>query len=192
MFMAKKRIKSYNGVEEKVKKEFFMNEKLKCHCMIHKPYPEIKPTKKDPAFASLLSVPYAGSGGEISSILSYLYGSTVLDGSKNQTVSDVLRYISDVEMHHMNILAELIFRLGGDPKYAVAQGRRPFTAANMHYSENPAQILKSAVAGEESAIYVYEQLQKATEDENIIAVLERIIEDERLHLGIFRELLGEN
>ena len=46
MFMAKKRIKSYNAVEEKVKKEFFMNEKLKCHCMIHKPYPEIKPAKK--------------------------------------------------------------------------------------------------------------------------------------------------
>ena len=192
MFMAKKRIKSYNAVEEKVKKEFFMNEKLKCHCMIHKSYPEVKPAKKDTAFASLLLVPYAGSGGEISSILSYLYGSTVLDGSKNQTVSDVLRCISGVEMHHMNILAELIFRLGGDPKYAVAQGRRPFTAANMYYSENPAQILKSAVAGEESAIYVYEQLRKATDDENIIAVLERIIEDEKLHLGIFRELLGEN
>lgn len=50
MFMAKKRIKSYNAVEEKVKKEFFMNEKLKCHCMIHKPYPEIKPAKKRSCF----------------------------------------------------------------------------------------------------------------------------------------------
>lgn len=169
-----------------------MNEKLKCHCTVHKPYPEIKPAKKDPAFASLLLVPYAGSGGEISSVLSYLYGSTVLDKSKNQTLSDVLRCISGVEMHHMNMLAELIFLLGGDPKYVVAQGRRPFTTANMHYSENPAQILKSAIAGEESAIYVYEQLQKATEDENIIAVLGRILEDERLHLDIFRELLGEN
>ena len=90
----------------------------------------------------------------------------------------------------MHILAELIFLLGGDPRYVVAQGRRPFTAANLHYSENPTQILKNAIAGEEGAIFVYEQLRGMTDDENIISIIDRIIEDEKLHLNIFHELLG--
>lgn len=167
-----------------------MNDKLKYNCTVHKPYPEVKVSKKDPAYAALLSVPYAGTGGEISAILSYLYGSTVLNGGKDQIISDVLECISVVEMHHMHILAELIFLLGGDPRYVVAQGRRPFTAANLHYSENPTQILKNAIAGEEGAIFVYEQLRGMTDDENIISIIDRIIEDEKLHLNIFHELLG--
>lgn len=168
-----------------------MNEKLKDHCTIRKPYPEIKVTKRDPALAALLSVPYAGSGGEISTILSYLYGSTVLGGGKSKLISEVLHYISAVEMHHMSILAKYIFLLGGDPKYMAAQGHRPFGTSNMRYSRSPAQILKNAISGEESAVYVYTQLQRAMGDENIIAMLDRIVEDEKHHINIFHELLGE-
>lgn len=163
---------------------------IRAGCTLHRPYPEIKVEKKDPVFASLLSVPYAGTGGEIYSTLSYLYGSNVLF-EKSPVVSEALKCVAKTEMYHTDILAKLIVLLGGDPKYTVAQGRRPFTTAGMHYGESENAILRGAISGEEGAIYVYEKLAESTDDENIKAILSRIIEDEKHHACIFRELLRE-
>lgn len=163
---------------------------IRAGCTLRKPYPEIKAEKKDTVFASLLSVPYAGTGGEIYSTLSYLYGSNILF-EKSPVVSEALQCVAKTEMYHADILAKLIVQLGGDPKYNVAQGRRPFTTAGMHYGENENAILKGAVSGEEGAIYVYEKLIESTDDESIKAILSRILEDEKHHICIFRELLRE-
>lgn len=79
------------------------------------PYPPIKVEGKNHHYAQLLGQDLASSWGEMSAIYGYLYQHWILN-KPQAALQTVLFRIAKVEMHHLNILGQLIRMLGGDPK----------------------------------------------------------------------------
>ncbi len=79
--------------------------------------------------------------------------------------------------------------LGGDstPDFATAQNTRSFEK-KLSASEF-IRALRFSVAAEYEAIQIYEQIVEAIEDQHAKAVINDIINEERLHAGQFLELL---
>lgn len=168
-----------------------MNARIKTLCTVPLPYPG--PHIKEPnlSYARMLSVPYAGQGGELSAILQYQYGRLVCRNAKPALLSDVFAYIAEVEMHHLELLGEMICDLGGAPRFQSSDGRGAFSALGLNYSTTPDQLLKTAEAGERNSAALYRKLIKNIRDESVAEVLERLIKDEEHHAKIFGELISE-
>lgn len=167
-----------------------MNLKMKSLCECDAPYPEIRVERKNAHYARLLSLAYAGQDSELTAILLYSYGHQVSRGKSPEMLSGVLSHIAMAEMHHLEMLGELIFLLGGDPRFCGPNPRVGINTAMLGYASEPAQILRNAIAGEEAAIRLYNDLIKNINDSCVRAVLKRIIMDEEQHLKVFKEMAG--
>ncbi|MBQ8404704.1 MAG: demethoxyubiquinone hydroxylase family protein [Clostridia bacterium] len=168
-----------------------MNSKMKSICEYDAPYPEIRVERKNPNYARMLSLAYAGPDSELTTILSYLYGNKVCTGKMPASLSDMLKYIAKVEMRHLDMLGELIMLLGGDPRFA--SGPRCHVGINtamLNYQTDTAMVLRNAIAGEEGAVRLYNELIRAIDDRYIREILKRIIKDEEHHIKLFREMAG--
>lgn len=165
-----------------------MNSKIKSLCTLPIPYPQINVAEKNPAYARMLSVPYAGQGGELASLLSYTYGHIVTEESDGR-LSDVLECVAMTEMRHVEILGKLIFALGGDPRYCSADARTCFSAQTVPYNTSPERIIRAAIMGEQASAEGYRNLAGRINDRNIKDILERLAVDEEHHVKIFSELM---
>ena len=167
-----------------------MNTRIKTLCTVPLPYPNPRVKEPNLSYARMLSVPYAGQGGELSSVLQYQYGHLVCRNAKPALLTDVFAYIAEVEMRHLEILGTLICDLGGAPRFQ-SDGRGAFSAAGLNYGTTPDRLLAAAETSEKNAIAVYQRLMKNIRDEAITEVLARIVNDEEHHAKIFRELISE-
>ena len=167
-----------------------MNGKLRTACNLPLPYPEVCVTEPNINYARLLSSAYAGDGGELSAVLQYIYGHLVTEGAEPSQLSAVLSCVSVTEMRHLEILGELITKLGGDPKFCDMQRRGCFDAGKVNYQTSPDRILRAAISGEKAAIAMYRDLIRRIDDSCIREILRRIILDEEHHIKLFSELLG--
>ena len=153
-----------------------------------KPYPTPRVLGKNKEYATLLSASYAGMISEQTAIHQYLYQSFVLEPD----VSTILHHISIVEMHHFELLAETIKLLGTLPKYqsySTTDVALPWTASYVPYPETLEEMLETDLRSEETAIHNYQVLIEEIKDPYIKELIERIIEDEYLHVKIFQTLL---
>lgn len=167
-----------------------MNGKLRTACNLPLPYPEVCVNEPNINYARLLSSAYAGDGGELSAVLQYTYGHLVTEGAEPSQLSAVLACVSITEMRHLEILGELIMKLGGDPKFCDMQRRGCFDAGKVNYQTSPDRILRAAISGEKAAIAMYRDLIRRIDDGCIREILRRIILDEEHHIKLFSELLG--
>lgn len=156
------------------------------------PYPPIQVAEPNLQYAQLLAIDLASAQSEITSIMQYVYQSWRLHGPY-QKVGEVMECIARVEMHHMEILGKLITLLGGDPKYMSVQHNCPtIWQANMvAYSGNLRQMMQQNIVLEQAAINTYLRQCQMIQDPCIQAILQRIIEDEKVHLAIFHKYLTE-
>ncbi len=167
-----------------------MLSKMKSVCEYEAPYPEIRVERKNPHYARMLSLAYAGPEGELAAILSYTYGGKVCAGKTPETLAQMLRCIANVEMRHMDMLGELITKLGGDPRFATGPaGRMGINTAMLNYQTDTSAVLRNAIASEEGAVRLYNDLIRAIDDRYIRELLKRIIKDEEHHIKLFREML---
>lgn len=153
-----------------------------------KPYPTPRVLGKNKEYATLLSASYVGMISEQTAIHQYLYQSFVLETE----VSNILHHISIVEMHHFELLAETIKLLGTLPKYqaySTTDTALPWTASYVPYPETLEEMLKTDLRSEETIIHNYQVLIEEIKDPYIKELIERIIEDECLHVKIFQTLL---
>lgn len=167
-----------------------MVNRIKALCMVPEPYPDWKIREPNLAYARLLSVPYAGQGGELSSILQYLYGKTVCKGRKPAMLSDIFSYIAETEMHHLEILGALVRDFGGAPKFQ-SDRRNVFSAAGLEYDTNPDRLLAAAWKAEQRAAADYRRLAGQIREESVSRMLQRLLMDEEHHEKIFRELMSD-
>nr|WP_317413190.1 demethoxyubiquinone hydroxylase family protein [uncultured Solibaculum sp.] len=157
------------------------------------PYPPIQVCGPNKKYAQMLKVDLACPQSELTAITQYTYQSWQLDQKLSQ-VSNTMRHIAMVEMHHLDILGQLIVLLGGNPTYSCRQqGRQIIWNGGMpnYCHDSLAQIMKENIAAEEFAIEIYQRQIKCIEDPNIVAILQRIILDEKVHLEIFHHYLAE-
>lgn len=156
------------------------------------PYPTVSVQAPNQTYAQMLSAAFAGSKGEITAITQYLYQSWTLENcAADFTYS--LTQIAKVEMLHLNIMGQLITQLGGNPIYRSFQYNRPtlWNAGMVGYHSTLTKALHLNIAHEQAAIDTYQQLSSVIKDECVVAVTQRLVLDEQLHLELFRKYLSE-
>lgn len=154
-------------------------------------YPEIAVEKKDPRWVSMLMQDLCASKSEMTAINQYLYQSWVLN-QNYQEIKDTILRIAKVEMHHLQILGEVIALLGGDPKYIIAinnQFCQPWNGRMVAYQQNIRQMIALNIAAEEDAMNTYLYQAEQIKDFHISALLNRMSEDEKIHRDIFMNFL---
>lgn len=158
-----------------------------------KPYPPIAVEEANPRVCRLLEADFSSAFSEMTSVSQYLYHSWCLQACHPE-VSQTLECISIVEMRHMDLLAQLILLLGGDPCYRAENRcarRVPWTAAMVSGGEDLRRMLLADILLEETAIEHYRRQCAVIRDHLVLAIIERIILDEEVHLDLFRHFLTQ-
>ena len=168
-------------------------------------FPPIKVEKKNLEYATLLLDAFASSAdSEIQAIAQYIYHSKTIS---NSTISKALMCISLIEMHHLDVLGELITMLGGKPFYQNSNknfwmtGNISYIDKNIIYekehsnSDNNKEItrrkMESNIDSERNTINGYKRLLKNIEDKYIEKIIVKIISDEQTHIKIFEKLIDK-
>lgn len=151
----------------------------------NEPYPEVKVSAPNSYYAKLIMNDFAGIISEFSAITQYLYHNFSLK-KEHKDLAKVIENISMVEMHHMEILSEVLVQLGVEPYFKNSSNK--FWDANyIYYGRNVCDKLKADLKSEYAAIETYELHISLIKDVNIQNVLKRIVMDEKVHAKIFEE-----
>lgn len=154
------------------------------------PYPEVKVVGLNSYYASILMDDYAGVVSEFTAISQYLYHYFFFKDI-DKGLGSLLENVSINEMLHMEILAEIIKKLGGDP-----QIRGSYSTCNnywdgsfIYYGDELCNQLQADIDAEYKAISAYRRHIQLINDPYIQANLQRIILDEKVHIRLFNEAL---
>ena len=156
------------------------------------PYPEPKVERQNLEYAKLLLQDYAGEVSEDTAIHLYLFQHFT---SEWEEFKEVIREISISEMTHLELLAETIKLLGLKPKYKTFNASNdvliPWTSDNVNYETDIKKVLEVDINAETKAIETYKLHMEIIDDKYIKQLLSRIIEDEEIHLKIFKEFYSK-
>ena len=160
--------------------------------IVELPYPKVELNCKNMYWAKLLQEDYAGAVSELTAITQYIYGDTVL-AEKYKEISNTLICIAIAEMKHLDMLADTIFMLGGNPKFLVHDCKKPknWTPDYINYQMSMCNILLTNIQAEKSAIAQYKIHICKIDNEQIRELLTRIIMDEELHIEVLSELYAK-
>lgn len=153
-------------------------------------YPEVRAAGRNPRYAAAMLENLGGPASEMSAVTLYFYDHLVT--SDFPEVAEVFYKLSVVEMRHLDIFGTLARQLGADPRLWCRQGGRPtwWTAGYLHYSQKLGALLQVALREEQATVRKYQEQAKWIGDQNVVQNLQRIIQDERLHVEILRGLLA--
>jgi len=133
------------------------------------------------------------SADELSADLQYLYHSFIFKGRCDDETADILIGIAITEMHHLDILGNMLLKLGADPVYVTAyppNGFNFFSASAISYSKSVRKMLMDDLAGELCAIENYDKILCKLCNEEVSAVIARIKLDEELHVRVLKERMN--
>lgn len=168
---------------EQIKKELISLKEI--------PYPQTINVCKDVPFANRLYNDYAGTNGELSAIMLYTYQHFAIEDKKQILLNKIMLQIAEVEMRHLNILGNLIKKLGMNPYYMNSYGKE-WSANNIYYqSKDIVTIMEYNIRAEQIAIQGYTKDKEYTDNKSIKELFDRIILDEKSHIRIFCEILEE-
>lgn len=150
------------------------------------PYPRLANIRQNIRYANLLYDNFAGEEGELTAVNQYIYEHIEL--KRYESFSKILLSIAKEEMHHLELIGDLIKRLGRKPYY-INQNQCMWSANNIkHHFNNVYDMLMFNIESEKKAIQGYKEAIKYTQNKSIKDLLERIILDEQTHLEIFNRL----
>lgn len=159
--------------------------------MVDLPYPPVKVSARNPAYANLLGVDYCGSVSEMSAITQYINNENRIS-CEDCPMAKTLLGIAMAEMMHLQKLGELIVLLGGNVDFTARYPngkQKMWTPECLNLPENAKKMLLADMEAERDAIRQYEMHISMMKDECVNAVLTRIIMDEEYHIMILRTLL---
>lgn len=156
------------------------------------PYPSLEEIKPDLVSAKIISPAYAGQFSENTAIFQYIYHHFYWDSYDNEEFAKILEEISISEMIHLELLGETLLKLGVDPIFSNNPPCRDyFRTSNVAYSKTPQKMIMDDIASEIGAINDYQQMLKKLKNEQVAALIQRIVLDEMLHLETFKEMLNK-
>ena len=161
--------------------------------MIEWPYPPIQVKERNLGYANLLSADYCGSVSELSAITQYINNENRISGEKCSMAKTILG-IAMAEMMHLQKLGELIFLLGGKVDYTVKLQNgctQMWTPKFLTIPENPRDMLIADIEAEKDAIRQYRAHIGMICDNDVNAVLARIIKDEEYHIILLQAMMDE-
>lgn len=151
------------------------------------PYPIPKVEKENMNYALILLDNYCGGVSEETAIHQYLYEYFMMN-NEFQEFADVMLKISKVEMMHLRLLGETIKLLGVVPVYGTVKednSYKSWCSNNVDYSINVKEIILNNIRYEEEAIKNYKRCFSLINDVYVRELINRIIEDEVIHIDIF-------
>ena len=148
-------------------------------------YPELGDLPHNSRYATILQNNYAGKAGEVTAIMQYSYQSFVAH-RYNSDIATVLSNIAKVEMEHMELLANAILRLGGNPTISGSGGW--WSGSSVYYNTNVINMINRDLRDEELAILDYKKAISYIKNSDIDALLQRIIADEEVHIQVLTRL----
>lgn len=157
------------------------------------PYPQACAAAKQPLYARAMLANIGGCASEMSAVALYFYGSTLLHHGQWARVGECLHGVSVVEMRHLGLFAQAALSLGADPRLwsATPGGMRYWSPQCIPYPRDAARLLRAAIEAEEKTVARYRRQARVIQDSAIVALLQRVILDEELHIRLFEKLLGE-
>ena len=142
--------------------------------------------RQNTRYVNILYESFGGNNGELSAILQYIYEHIELKRYDN--FSKIILSIAKEEMKHLDLLGELIKKLGGKPYY-INNNKCEFSTNSIKYHfNNIYDMLTFNIESEKNTIEDYREAIKYTQNRSIKELLERIILDEQIHLEIFNRL----
>ena len=156
-------------------------------------YPSFDYIQEDKKSALTLFDLYAGRHGELNAILQYVYHYFYFNRLGKGDIAKTLMSIAIAEMHHLEILGELILRLGLDPIFASFPPFKAdyYSASSVRYSKSASKMLLDDISSEMVAVCRYEEIISLMPDEKVQAILSRIKLDEQLHVKALKECLEQ-
>ena len=143
------------------------------------PYVEVENSVKSPFEVRLLMPVYGGKGSETTAIMGYIFQSYAL-ADKEPEISKCLEQIAISEMRHHDLIGTAIVRLGGIPY--IGDNRGDWQGGYVNYTLNVKDMIDADIAGEKSAITAYKDVIKFSKNEEVKAMIARIIKDEEIHI----------
>ena len=161
--------------------------------MMELPYPPIQVQERNMAYANLLSIDYCGSVSEMTAIPQYINNENRLSCEKCLLAKTILG-IAMAEMIHLQKLGQLISLLGGNIDFMAKyhDGRQKmWTPEGLNIPTVARKMILADIEAEKAAINQYKLHIKMIKDNNINAVLLRIIKDEEYHIMLLQALLKD-
>ncbi len=157
------------------------------NCHVDKPYPQIKVERKSLKIAQFLKHLYTSNESELTAVLQYSYESFIVE---NEEMRKIIRDISIVEMHHLEILGKTIQLLGEEPMFFERNYCEElyWNSDYVYYDTDLKTILEINIEQEKKAIRNYQMVLNVIDDIFVKELIKRILEDEYLHLEIFMKL----
>lgn len=153
------------------------------------PYPSVETLQKDVRSGQIISFAYATLRGELTATLQYTYHHFYM-GETDKDDAETLMRIAIAEMKHIDILGEAMLRLGVSPKYVQCPNTQTFyNTSTVSQSTTPAKMLMDDIQGEMNAIADYQKMLFILKNEQVAAIIQRIILDEQLHLETLKTML---
>lgn len=154
------------------------------------PYPSIKNVTENRRAAFIVSPAYAGCKGELNAILSYAYQTLIFNSLEIKDTAETLKAISVAEMNHLEIIGELLLKLGANPIYTkrAFDDYNFYDASSVSQSNVPEKMLLDAISSEISTINFYTEIEKKL-PEPVGAVIARIRLDEELHVKALKSIM---
>lgn len=157
------------------------------------PYPGTEGITQDRESVRIISPAYADRGSELTAILQYVFHATVFSGLQMKQYSRLLMGIAVSEMHHLDILGSMLYQMGALPVFTSCPPRLFdfYSTAAVSYSCEPEKMIQDDIHGEEEAIRQYQSMLRRLHNEQVSAVISRIICDEEFHLQTLHSIMCE-
>ena len=144
------------------------------------PYPSVETLSKDVRSGQIISFAYATLRGELTATLQYTYHHFYM----GQTDKDDAQTLMSIG------IAEAMLKLGVSPKYMQCPNTQTYyNASTVSQAVTPAKMLMDDVQGEMNAIADYQKMLFILKNEQVEALIQRIILDEQLHLETLKNML---
>jgi len=132
----------------------------------------------DPSLAKQLLEHYAGKDGELTQVVQYLNHQVNID---NRYLRELLGLITAEELAHMETLAAMIIKLGGEVQKLSGPDDLPWSLNYVSQFTEPEKILKANAAMEKRARLSYEKHASMTRDPGVRRLLTFLAQREYLH-----------
>lgn len=165
-------------------KRDYIDSKTSCSIML--PYPEIDIKEINLNYVKLIKKCYCGLYSELTLVNQYNYQQLIIDSY----LKPIFKEISKVEEEHLNILGNIIISLGGDATYTISKKNKNFYWNSKFINNDTSlkNILINNINNELEIIKEYRKIASIIENESIVAILNRIILDEELHIKLFNNI----
>ena len=154
------------------------------------PYPRVQVNGRNAEYARMMLSNMASDNSEMNAIAQYFYNQLITE-ERFGAISHCFRQIGETEMHHLEIFGQLALMLGADPRlWSYRQERKTYwTPGYIQYPREIHALIQNSIDGENAAIRKYSEQARIIRDQHIVALLNRIILDERQHIEIFNQML---